>query len=187
MPSIIIGIVLLYIGAESLVRGSSRLAAQFGIPPLVIGLTVVAFGTSSPELLVSISAALRGASDVAIGNVLGSNIFNIAVILGLTALIRPPRVHIDLIRREIPILIIVSFLGFLLVFIGHVSRLSGILLFVGLCSYCGFSIWAARRHPGAEEFNIPYHSKPHFLSAVLDHFKMLYVLGNMPKAVPVKA
>lgn len=155
MISIIIGIVLLYIGAESLVRGSSRLAEQYGIPPLVIGLTIVAFGTSSPELLVSISASFRGASDVAIGNVVGSNIFNISVILGLTALIRPPSVHLDLIRREIPILIIVSLLGLWLVSIGHVSRLAGILLFTGLCAYCGYSIRAARRQPDVESIDLP--------------------------------
>ena len=75
MLSIVTGILLLYIGAESLVRGSSRLAAHFGIPPLIIGLTIVAFGTSAPELTVSISAAFKGANDVALGNVVGSNIF----------------------------------------------------------------------------------------------------------------
>lgn len=155
MLSIITGIVLLYIGAEGLVRGSSRLAAKFGIPPLIIGLTIVAFGTSSPELLVSISASLRGASDVAIGNVVGSNIFNIAVILGFTALIRPPAVHIDLIRREIPILIIVSLIGIWLISIGQVSRLAGILLVAGLFTYCGYSVWAARKLPDAEAFDLP--------------------------------
>ena len=108
MIEIIAGVILLYLGAESLVRGSSRLAARFGIPPLIIGLTIVAFGTSAPELLVSLSAALKGANDVAVGNVIGSNIFNIAVILGLTAVLRPPSVHLDLIRREIPFLIVVS-------------------------------------------------------------------------------
>lgn len=80
MISIIIGIGLLYFGAEGLVRGSSSLAARFGISPLVIGLTVVAFGTSSPELLVSLSAAIQGANEVAVGNVVGSNIFNVATI-----------------------------------------------------------------------------------------------------------
>ncbi len=155
MLSIIIGIVFLYVGAESLVRGSSRLAAHFGIPPLVIGLTVVAFGTSSPELLVSLSAAMQGANDVAVGNVVGSNIFNIAVILGLTALIRPPSVHLDLIRREIPFLLIVSAVGVGLVACGQVSRLAGVLLFAGLCAYIVFSIRTARREPeepAAENF-----------------------------------
>lgn len=145
MFSIIAGIILLYFGAEGLVRGSSRLAARFGIPPLIIGLTVVAFGTSSPELLVSLSAAMKGSSDVAIGNVVGSNIFNIAAILGLTALIRPPAVHLDLIRREIPFLIVISLLAFGLVWLGTVSRTSGILLVLVLCAYVAFSIRAARK------------------------------------------
>lgn len=151
MLFIAIGILLLYIGAESLVRGSSRLAALFGIPPLIIGLTIVAFGTSAPELTVSISAALKGASDVAVGNVVGSNIFNIAVILGITALIRPPSVHFDLIRREIPFLIFVSVVGFALVSYGHVSRLAGILLFLGLCVYTVISIRAGRKQLAGEQ------------------------------------
>lgn len=147
MLAIIAGIILLYVGAESLVRGSSRLAARYGIPPLIIGLTIVAFGTSSPELVVSMTAAVKGANDVAIGNVVGSNIFNIAVILGLTALIRPPTVHLDLIRREIPFLLAVSLLGFGLVSFGNVSRLAGIFLFLGFCSYVVFSIFVARHQP----------------------------------------
>lgn len=158
MLSIIVGIILLYLGAESLVRGSSRLAARFGIPPLIIGLTIVAFGTSSPELLVSLSAALKGSSDVAIGNVVGSNIFNIAVILGLTALIRPPSVHLDLIRREIPILIIVSLIGLGLVAYGQVSRLAGILLLFGLCVYLGLSIRSVKTQSDSGASDLPAHS-----------------------------
>lgn len=151
MLSIIAGIILLYLGAEGLVRGSSSLAARFGIPPLIIGLTIVAFGTSSPELLVSLSAAVRGASDVAIGNVVGSNIFNIAAILGLTALIRPPSVHLDLIRCEIPFLIVISLLGFGLVWLGTVSRMAGIFLFFVLLVYVAFSIRAAKKQkPNSE-------------------------------------
>jgi len=150
MLSIFFGIILLYFGAESLVRGSSRLASKFGIPPLVVGLTVVAFGTSSPELLVSISAALKGASDVAIGNVVGSNIFNIAVILGITALISPPRVHLDFIRREIPILVIVSLLAFGLIFAGAVSRTAGVAFFLGLFAYIACSIKLAKKQSEAE-------------------------------------
>ena len=153
MLLIVTGIVLLGFGAEGLVRGSSRLAASCGISPLVIGLTVVAFGTSSPELLVSISAALKGVDDVAIGNVVGSNIFNIAVILGLTALIRPPGVHFDLIRREIPFLGLVSLAGFALVIFGEVSRVTGLVLFLGLCVYIAFSVRAGRRQPGGEAFD----------------------------------
>jgi len=147
MLNILAGILLLYLGAESLVRGSSRLAAHFEIPPLIIGLTIVAFGTSAPELSVSISAALKGSSDVAVGNVVGSNIFNIAVILGITSLIRPPTVHLDLIRREIPVLILVSIVGFVLVSYGQISRVSGAVLVLGLCLFTFFSIRVGRKQP----------------------------------------
>ncbi|MBK1833380.1 calcium/sodium antiporter [Roseibacillus ishigakijimensis] len=160
MLAIIFGMVLLYFGAEGLVRGSARLAARFGIPPLIIGLTIVAFGTSAPELTVSLSAALRGAGDVAVGNALGSNIFNIAVILGLTALIQPPRVHQDLIRREIPFLIVVTLLACGLVAGGGISRLAGGLLFLLLCAYTAFSIRQGRRSGEEEEGSGPAERTP---------------------------
>ena len=155
MLSIIAGIILLYFGAEGLVRGSSGIAARFGIPPLIIGLTIVAFGTSSPELLVSLSAATKGANDVAIGNVIGSNIFNIAVILGLTAIVRPPAVHLDLIRREIPFLIVISLVGFGLVWLGSISRPVGIFLVLVLCGYITFSIRAAKKLPESAVADLP--------------------------------
>lgn len=167
MISIVTGILLLYIGAESLVRGSSRLAGHFGIPPLIIGLTIVAFGTSAPELTVSISAALKGASDVAVGNVIGSNIFNIAVILGITALIRPPSVHLDLIRREIPFMIFVSMVGFGLVSFGYIPRIAGIILFLGLCAYTVFSIRAAKRQPDGQQPDLSTERSPVWICGVL--------------------
>lgn len=167
MISIAIGIVLLYIGAESLVRGSSRLAAHFGIRPLIIGLTIVAFGTSAPELTVSLAAALKGSSDVAVGNVVGSNIFNVAVILGITALIRPPSVHIDLVKREIPIMILVVLLGFGLVCLGHVSRLAGIALFLGLCAYIFFTIRAARNQPDENPSGLSTEQSPVWMCSLM--------------------
>ena len=100
------GLVLLVGGAEVLVRGASKLAAQFGIPPLIIGLTVVAFGTSAPETAVSVQAALNGSGDLAIGNVLGSNIANILLILGITALVAPLVVSRQLIRLDVPLMIV---------------------------------------------------------------------------------
>ncbi|WP_199221027.1 calcium/sodium antiporter [Coraliomargarita sinensis] len=164
----ILGILFLYLGAECLVRGSSRLATRFGIPPLIIGLTVVAFGTSSPELLVSISAVVQGANDVAVGNVVGSNIFNIAVILGVTALIKPPSVHIDLIRREIPVMILVSLLTLGLVGLGYVSRLAGLSLCAGLVVYLWLSIRTARKETKAAEFDLPLSPRmPVWLCAIL--------------------
>ena len=101
----IIGLVALVAGAELLVRGASRLALAFGISPLVIGLTIVAFGTSAPEMTVSVGAVLDGRTDLALGNAIGSNVFNVLGILGLAAIITPLSVHIQLIRQEAPILI----------------------------------------------------------------------------------
>ncbi len=149
MISILLGIILLYLGAEALVRGSTSLALRFGISPLIAGLTIVAFGTSAPELTVSMSAAFDGLGDVAVGNVVGSNIFNIAVILGLTAIIRPPSVHLKLIRREIPIMILISLVAFALVASGEVSRFFGIILTAGLIFYTLSTIRLARREQDA--------------------------------------
>ncbi len=102
------GLIVLVIGAEGLVRGAGRLAAALGISPLVIGLTIVAFGTSSPELAVSVQSALSGQADIALGNVVGSNIFNVLFILGLSAVIVPLVVAQQLVRLDVPLMIGVS-------------------------------------------------------------------------------
>lgn len=152
---LIAGLVLLVAGAEVLVRGASKLAAQFGIPPLIIGLTVVAFGTSAPETAVSVQAALNGSGDLAIGNVVGSNIANVLLILGLTALIAPLTVSRQLIRLDIPIMIGASLLVFALAWDGSLSRLDGALLFAGILAYTAFLIISSRREKareGADEF-----------------------------------
>ena len=120
-----LGLVLLVGGAELLVRGASRLASAVGVSPLVIGLTVVAYGTSSPELAVSLIATANGQADIAIGNVVGSNIFNVLFILGISALIAPLAVSRQLVRIDVPIMIGVSFLLLSLVLDGSVSRLDG--------------------------------------------------------------
>lgn len=104
------GLAALYFGAEWLVRGSSSLAGRFGVSPLLVGLTVVAYGTSTPELIVSVTAATTGQGGIAVGNVVGSNIFNIGVILGLTALLCPMRVQLQLLRFDLPVMIAVSLL-----------------------------------------------------------------------------
>ena len=135
MLSIIIGAVLLYFGAEGLVKGSASLATRLGISPLVAGLTIVAFGTSAPELSVSLSSALGGHPDIALGNVVGSNIFNIAVILGVAALIQPLQIHLSVLRRDIPVMIASSAIAFGLIVYGGVSRLAGIGLVLGLVLY----------------------------------------------------
>lgn len=102
------GIVLLLLGGDVLVRGAIALATRFGIPPLVVGLTVVAFGTSAPELALNAAAALNGNTDLSFGNIVGSNIANIGLILGISALIKPMAVHSSLLKREIPVMLVVS-------------------------------------------------------------------------------
>ena len=143
------GLGALVLGAELLVRGASRLAAAVGISPLVIGLTVVAFGTSTPELVVSVRAALSGQADIALGNVVGSNIFNALFILGLSALITPLVVSQQLVRLDVPIMIGVSVLLLILGLDGRLARLDGILLFSGIVAYTLFAIRESRRE-GAE-------------------------------------
>ena len=141
----IAGLVLLALGAEMLVRGASRLALTFGISPLVVGLTVVAFGTGSPELAVSLQSGLAGQGGIAIGNVIGSNIFNVLFVLGLSALLIPLTVTPQVIRQEIPFMVGVSVLLWGLVFDGHLGRWESALLFALLVIYTVFLIWQSRR------------------------------------------
>jgi len=141
----IVGLALLVAGAELLVRGASRLAAAGGISPLVIGLTVVAFGTSSPEMAVSISAGLNNQADIALGNVVGSNIFNILFILGISAIIIPLSVATQLVRLDVPIMIGVSLLLLFLTLDGAISRFDGVFLFALAIAYTAFQVWQGRR------------------------------------------
>jgi len=131
----IAGLAFLLVGAELLVRGASRLAALMGISPLVIGLTVVAFGTSAPELAVSVKSALAGQPGVALGNVVGSNIFNILFILGVSAIVVPLVVSRQLIRFDVPLMVVLSCLVLALCFNGTLSRMEGAFLVVGLLVY----------------------------------------------------
>ncbi len=140
------GLALLYIGADLLVRGSVSLALRFGITRLVIGLTIVAFGTSSPELLVSLNAAIKGNSAISLGNVIGSNICNIALILGLSALIRPLKVTLDIVRVQIPIMIAVSIALIAMLLDERLSRLEGLILFLGIILYCAYNIVISKRN-----------------------------------------
>ena len=130
--AVIAGFVFLAWGADRCVLGASVTARNLGISPLVIGLTIVGFGTSAPEMLVSGIAAWQGNTGLAIGNALGSNIANIGLVLGVTALVAPLTVHSDTVRREIPILLAVSLLAFVLLNDGNLGRLDGALLMVGL-------------------------------------------------------
>ena len=141
----VLGLGGLLVGAELLVRGASRLAASAGLSPLVIGLTVVAFGTSAPELAVSVGGALSGTTDVALGNVVGSNSFNVLFILGLSALLVPLTVASDLVRRDVPLLIGVSALVLAMALDGGIGRIEGLLLAGGLLAYTVLSVRSARR------------------------------------------
>jgi len=138
----LLGLVALVVGAVLLVRGASRLATLAGISPLVVGLTVVAFGTSTPELGVSVTSAYAGQAAIAVGNVVGSNICNVLLILGLSALVAPLVVAQQLIRIEVPLMIGSSLLLLLLALDGVVGRLDGLLLFAGVLIY---TVWAIRR------------------------------------------
>jgi cation:H+ antiporter len=143
------GLLALIAGAELLVRGASRLALSFGLSPLVVGLTIVAFGTSAPEVAVSLGAVLEGQTDIALGNVVGSNIFNVLFILGVSALITPLVVNIQLIRQEVPILVGTSLLLLVLSLDGRVSALDGALLFGLLLAYTAFLVIQSRKETQA--------------------------------------
>jgi cation:H+ antiporter len=144
------GAALLILGAEALVRGASRLASIVGISSLAIGLTVVAYGTSSPELSVSAYAALAGQTDLAVGNVIGSNLFNVLFILGLSALVSPLHVSTQLVRFDVPVMIGVSGLLILLGADGFIGKGEGFLLLSGLLAYTVFQIRQGRREKDAE-------------------------------------
>ena len=139
------GLVVLVIGADVLVRGASRLAVSFGVSPLVVGLTVVAFGTSAPEMAVSVGSALSGSPDLAIGNVVGSNIANVLLILGISALITPLLVDEQIIRQEIPIMIGVSALLVVMALDGNIGLLESIVLFALVIAYTVFLVVQSRR------------------------------------------
>ena len=144
-----LGLIALVAGANALVRGASKLALSFGISPLVVGLTIVAFGTSAPEVAVSVGAALDGRTDMAVGNVVGSNIFNVLFILGLSALILPLVVNAQLIRQEVPIMIGASLLLVVLAVDGLIGRLESVLLLLLLAVYTVFLIVQSRRETQA--------------------------------------
>ncbi len=131
----IAGAVLLIGGAEMMVRGASRLAVSVGISPLVVGLTVVALGTSSPELAVTVGSAFAGEADMALGNVVGSNIFNILVVIGLSAVAAPLVVSSRLVRWDVPIMIVVSVAVLVMALDGAIGRGDGLILFVALIAY----------------------------------------------------
>ena len=127
-----LGLIFLYYGAEGLVKGSSRLATSLGIKPIIVGLTVVAFGTSAPEFVVCLMATLIKSQDIATGNIIGSNIANIALVLGLAAVISPLRVELNILRREVPVTIFASAVLFLMAVDSIINFIDGAILFTGI-------------------------------------------------------
>ena len=160
---VVAGLVLLYFGAEWLVRGSSELAIRFGISPLVVGLTVVAFGTSARELVGSVKANLDGSGGMAIGNVVGSNICNIALVLGVGAVIFPLGIQRQVVRREMPVLLGSTLVFLLMIKDGVIGRLEGGALFVGVLIYVIASLVQARK----EDPNVSEDLDPEVIKAAI--------------------
>lgn len=155
-----VGGALLWGGAEALVRGAVGLATRIGVSSLVVGLTVVAFGTSMPELAVSAGAALEGLGDVAIGNVLGSNICNVGLILGLAAVVRPVKVETRLVRFDVPVAILVALLGGAMFWNDEVGRVEGAVLVALLLLYTAHCIRAGRREENPAEVGVEAPRRP---------------------------
>lgn len=162
---LVIGLVLLLWGGDMLVNGGVGLARRFRISSLVVGMTVVAFGTSAPELIVSLFAAIEGNPEIALGNVIGSNIANIGLILGLTALILPIPVNKESIRRDFPMMMLVTLLFWAVGTTGEIGRFSGL---IGVLIIVGYTVWAIRKsrtqHKEEENTNSEEKTKPLWLS-----------------------
>ncbi|WP_142849467.1 calcium/sodium antiporter [Telmatospirillum sp. J64-1] len=166
------GFVLLFVGGEALVRGAVALARRLGVSPLVIGLTIVAAGTSAPELVVSLQAALRGQPDIAVGNVVGSNIANILLILGTAGLIQSMRASPGLVYRDGGIMVGASLLLVAVALTGQVAQWQGGIMFAGLIAYIVYSYWAEKRG-----------TKPDFHSQEAEEFEAVPM--KLPVAVLV--
>ena len=138
------GVGVLYFGAEWLVRGSARLAASLGVSPIVVGLTVVSMGTSAPELVISVVASLGGNPDLAIGNVMGSNLANVGLVLGISAILRPLRVSAQVVTREVAVMLFITAALLPLIWDHHIGRLEGLLLVTMLVFYLGYVLRTAK-------------------------------------------
>lgn len=149
---VILSLIVLFFGADFLVKGSSSLAMRLGISPLVVGLTIVALGTSTPELLVSVRAALGGSPEIAVGNAVGSNIFNIGVILGISAIICPLAINRQLLKLDLPILVAIAILFTILFWDGHFGFWEGMLFVGNLVAYTAYTIRASKQaRPSAQQ------------------------------------
>ena len=144
IAAIVVGLVFLVWSADRFIFGAAQTAVHFKVPPILIGLTIVSIGTSAPEMLVALSASLQNNPGLAIGNVYGSNIANIALVLGVTALVAPLAVHSATLRRELPILLLINVVVIALIFDGTLGQLDGVLLLIGLVVVMGILIRLSR-------------------------------------------
>ncbi|RCK35776.1 sodium:calcium antiporter [Thalassospira xiamenensis] len=166
------GLAGLFFGGEALVRGSVGIAQRLAMPPLLIGLTVVGFGTSTPELLVSVDAALRGVSDIALGNVVGSNIANILLIVGVSALVWPIRVSGDTLKRDTAVMMAAAIILVPIFAFGMMGRVAGGILFASLVAYLVFAYRQSRNAPLADDGDLPVPARGLWLS-------LIWVIGGL--------
>ncbi|RZF53741.1 calcium/sodium antiporter [Acinetobacter halotolerans] len=155
--AVLLGLILLVLSADKFVDGASATARYLGMPPLLVGMVIVGFGTSAPEIVVSIMSAIDGNPGIALGNAYGSNIANIALILGVTALIHPIMVHSAVVRKELPLLLLVTAICILQIFDGVLSRVDAILMLFMLLLYMGWTIWYGMRNQSdvlSHEFDV---------------------------------
>jgi cation:H+ antiporter len=150
ISAILLGFVFLTFTADRLVEGSSHIAQHVGVSPLVIGLTIVALGTSAPEIFVAITAAWHNQAGLAIGNAIGSNIANIGLVLGIAALVKPINIHSNILKREYPLLLLVMVLAWILMIDGVLDYRDGLFLLAGLVALLVFLIYSSQRQPGEE-------------------------------------
>ena len=155
---LICGLVLLYAGSSLLVEGSASTAIMFSVRPVIVGLTIVSLATSAPELLVSLIAAFKGSGGISIGNILGSNVINIALVLGISAVIKPVTIRKQIVKVEIPYMIFISIVFWMLCFDGLISRTDGIILLGLLIVFLIYGVMTAKEDNGIEN-TTPYHSK----------------------------
>lgn len=169
---LVLSLITLYIGADWLVKGSSALALKAKISPLVVGLTVVAFGTSAPELVISVNSVLNGQGDIAIGNVIGSNIFNTCFILGISAILYPLRAKKQLTRIDIPLMIFATILLTLFFWDGSIERWQGGVFVAGIVAYVIFSLYFSRKQNKEPQTELEEQSRPWYLD-------ILYILMGL--------
>ncbi len=181
---LLFGLLFLVLGGDGLVRGSVAIAKRFGVSPLIIGLTIVSFGTSAPELLVSIKASLDGHGSIAVGNIVGSNISNIALILGISSIIFPISISLQILKKELPIMIFVTIIATLFMINGYISRIEGLFLTLSvlLYTFLGYKLSKSTNESIPQESSVaPIKQQNIYLSIafIVGGLGLLVVGGNL--------